>query len=137
MSNNSPLRNGEVIYIRSKNCKLLKDPRPDAAAITVLQPNQTVRWVATATKGFHLIQYGALNGYIWYENLSREFVKPTMSAQPFKCSVCDGRGHLTPPGLDPARWGNNFVYPVCRRCNGQGQVVPSTVFSSDGTATKA
>lgn len=134
---NKRLTTGDIIYIKAKNCKLLKDPRVDAASLAVLQPNQTVRWIAKESNEFHRVSYGSLSGYIHFANLTRQPYNPGLSQNPYECRACGGSGHLTPAGIDPSRWGNNFLYPVCPHCKGEGRIIPTAVFASSGAGTKA
>ena len=127
---------GQIVYIRSKNTRLLKDPKVDSINLAFLQPCSKVVWLEKANAEFHKVRAGNKTGYVFFSNLSKEFPNPQYISSP-PCMQCNGEGYLSLPGIDYSTFGNNFVRPMCQACKGTGHPpARSGSFHTSG-ATKA
>ena len=137
----SRLQDGDIVFIKSKNTKLLDQPKMDARAVAVLQPGDQVRWRGASEGGgkeFHRIEARGRAGHVLFSNLSTKFPAPQylQGAGPSQvdCPKCiDGLETLptTMPGQMKLR--------PCPACGGKGTVAdaPAKAFASSGNATKA
>ncbi|MFT3713755.1 MAG: hypothetical protein QM817_39350 [Archangium sp.] len=104
---------GGSLFIKSKDVKLLKDPKAGAAAVTpaVIDVGSEVKWLGASDKdkSFHQIEYKGKKGFVLMSNLSPS--KPAtevmdggkpMSAQSFASSGAATKG-LTPAGVKYAK----------------------------------
>ena len=103
---------GGTLYIKSKDTKVLKDPKADAKAVTTLQPGAEVTWNGPSDKDktFHEVMAGGKKGFVLMSNLSPN--KPAseidsssgkpMSAQAFASSGAATKA-LTPAGVTYAQ----------------------------------
>ena len=99
---------GGTLYIKSKDTKVLKDPKADAKAVVTLQPGAEVVWNGPAEKDktFHEISSAGKKGYVLMTNLSpnkpaQEIDASTgkpMSAQAFASSGAATKA-LTPAAI--------------------------------------
>jgi hypothetical protein len=107
---------GGKLYIKSKDTKVLKDPKADAKPVTTLQPGTEVIWKGASAKdkAFHEVEAGGKKGFVLMSNLSPNPVaqeidastgKP-MSAQAFASSGAATKA-LTPAGVTYAKDGDN------------------------------
>ena len=103
---------GGKLYIKSKDTKVLKDPKADAKPVTTLQPGAEVTWKGASAKdkAFHEVESGGKKGFVLMSNLSPNPVaqeidsstgKP-MSAQAFASSGAATKA-LTPAGVTYAK----------------------------------
>lgn len=71
---------GDTLYIRAKNTKVLKRPKPTARVIAVLQPGTEVVWDgATRKKGWHKVIVGKKKGVVYRSTLSSKKPKVEMT----------------------------------------------------------
>ncbi len=99
---------GGTLYIKSKDTKVLKDPKADAKAVVTLQPGAEVIWNGASEKDktFHEISSGGKKGFVLMTNLSpnkpaQEIDASTgkpMSAQAFASSGAATKA-LTPAAI--------------------------------------
>lgn len=63
---------GDTLYIRSKDTKVVKAAKPNAPAVTVLQPGAEVVWQGAdkTDKQFHSVKAGAKQGFVLQANLT-------------------------------------------------------------------
>ncbi len=113
----SNIQIGETVFIRNKDCKLVKKPLANDASygFLTLQPGTPVIWLGEAleNKGFHKIQYQGQIGYTLLQNLShKQFADFDLGA----CINCKGTGQTS------VRWGNSQGFIVCQLCNGKGSI---------------
>ena len=99
---------GGTLYIKSKDTKVLKDPKAGAAAVTTLQPGAEVTWNGPSDKDkqFHAVDAAGKKGFVLMSNLSPNKIaaeidsstgKP-MSTQAFASSGAATKA-LTPAGV--------------------------------------
>lgn len=103
---------GGTLYIKSKDTKVLKDPKADSKPVTTLQPGAEVTWNGPSDKDktFHEVTAGGKKGFVLMTNLSPS--KPAteidstsgkpMSAQAFASSGAATKA-LTPAGVTYAQ----------------------------------
>lgn len=120
---------GGTLYIKSKDCKLLK--RPYAAdpsyGFLVLQPNTAVQWLGAAVEDpkFHKIQYKGQIGYTLAQNLTTAPLHFDLSG----CKKCNGSGQIV------KAWGNSQGFVECPLCSGSGgwgKPMSAQAFASSG-----
>lgn len=102
---------GGKLYIKSKDTKVLKDPKADAKAVTTLQPGTEVTWKGASAKdkAFHEIDAAGKKGFVLMSNLSpsqpqmetSEKSGAPMSPQAFASSGAATKA-LTPAGINYA-----------------------------------
>ena len=63
---------GGTLYIKSKDTKILKEPKAGAAAVSTVQPGTEVVWNGPSEKDkqFHAITVGGKQGFVLMANLS-------------------------------------------------------------------
>ncbi|MDP2276124.1 MAG: hypothetical protein Q8N23_12915 [Archangium sp.] len=103
---------GGKLYIKSKDTKVLKDPKAGAAAVATVQPGKEVIWngASEKDKAFHEIAVDGKKGFVLMSNLSpaapaKEFDSSSgkeMSAQAFASSGAATKA-LTPAGVTYAK----------------------------------
>ncbi len=103
---------GGKLYIKSKDTKVLKDPKAGATTVTLVQPGTEVIWNGASEKDktFHEIAVSGKKGFVMMTNLSpakpAEEVDSTtgkpMSAQAFASSGAATKA-LTPAGVTYAK----------------------------------
>ena len=103
---------GGTLYIKSKDTKVLKDPKADSKPVVTLQPGAEVVWNGASEKDktFHEVVSGGKKGFVLMTNLSPS--KPAqeidssngkpMSAQAFASSGAATTA-LTPAGVTYAK----------------------------------
>ncbi|MHB8873964.1 MAG: hypothetical protein ACYC8T_09795 [Myxococcaceae bacterium] len=103
---------GGTLYIKSKDTKVLKEPKPGAAAVVTVQPGTEVIWNGASEKDkqFHEIKVSGKKGFVLMGNLSPS--KPMaeidastgkpMSSQAFASSGAATKA-LTPAGVKYAK----------------------------------
>lgn len=107
---------GGTLYIKSKDTKVLKDPKADSKPVVTLQPGAEVVWNGASEKDktFHEVSSGGKKGFVLMSNLTPNKVateidtstgKP-MSAQAFASSGAATKA-LTPAGVTYAKDGDN------------------------------
>lgn len=66
------IQKGTVLYIRSKNTRVMSGSAPTARALTVLQPGAQVEYVRQdeADKRWHWVKSGKVTGAVYAANLS-------------------------------------------------------------------
>lgn len=99
---------GGTLYIKSKDTKVLKEPKAGAAAVSTVQPGTEVIWNGASEKDkqFHEISVGGKKGFVLMANLSpskpqQELSQSTgkpMSAQAFASSGAATKA-LTPAAI--------------------------------------
>ena len=99
---------GATLYIKSKDTKVLKDPKAGAATVTTLQPGAEVVWNGASEKDkqFHEINAAGKKGFVLMSNLSPNKPKAEidsstgqpMSSQAFASSGAATKA-LTPAGV--------------------------------------
>lgn len=103
---------GGKLYIKSKDTKVLKDPKAGSTPITTLQPGTEVIWNGASEKDkqFHEITTGGKKGFVLMSNLTPNQALPEfdastgkpMSAQAFASSGAATKA-LTPAGITYAQ----------------------------------
>ncbi|MDP3238111.1 MAG: hypothetical protein Q8N26_35295 [Myxococcales bacterium] len=103
---------GGSLYIKSKDVKLLKDPKAGATALKPLDIGTEVKWLGASEKdkAFHEVEAGGKKGFVLMSNLSPS--KPqmeiagssgaAMSPQAFASSGAATKA-LTPAGINYAK----------------------------------
>lgn len=97
----------KMLYIKSKDVKLLKEAKTGAAAVTPVALGEEVKWLGADAKdkSFHQVEYKNKKGFVLMSNLGTS--KPAteiadggkpMSAQAFASSGAATKG-LTPAGV--------------------------------------
>jgi hypothetical protein len=106
------VKKGESLYVKSKDTKVLKDPKATSKAVVTLQPGAEVTWNGASEKDkqFHEIATGGKKGYVLLANLTPN--KPTeeisgstgkpLSPQAFASSAAATKA-LSPAGLSMAK----------------------------------
>lgn len=129
---------GDPLYIKSKDTRVLKQPRAGSEGIGMLQPMDKVIWLGAAPedRAFHKIRAGNLIGFVLQQNLSTN-PKPAAMEDIYKCKVCDGLGYMQFPDSLKGFEGM-AVHPQCRTCNGTGQTSQfgTQAFASHGVGIK-
>ena len=103
---------GGTLYIKSKDTKVLKEPKAGSTAVVTVQPGTEVIWngASPTDKTFHDVTVGGKKGFVLMSNLSPSKVsteidsssgKP-MSAQAFASSGAATKA-LTPAGVTYAK----------------------------------
>lgn len=66
------VKKGDPLFIKSKDTKVLKDPKADAKAVTTLQPGTEVTWNGPSEKDnhFHEVMANGKKGYVLMTNLT-------------------------------------------------------------------
>jgi hypothetical protein len=66
------LKDGDMVYVRARNTKLLSEPRADAGAKQTLKPGEALTWRKAAARSFHEVQTAAekKTGFVYYANLA-------------------------------------------------------------------
>ena len=103
---------GGKLYIRSKDTKVLKEPKAAATAVATVQPGKEVTWqgASPVDKQFHEITVDGKKGYVLMSNLSPNPVAQEIDsstgkpfpAQSFASSGAATRA-LTPAGVTYAK----------------------------------
>lgn len=103
---------GGKLYIKSKDTKVLKDPKAGATAVVTVQPGTEVTWngASDKDKAFHDVTVNGKKGFVLMSNLSpsapaTEIDSSTgkpMSAQAFASSGAATKA-LTPAGVTYAK----------------------------------
>lgn len=103
---------GDNLFVKSKDTKVLKDPKATAAAVVTAQPGDEVKWEGPSDKDkqFHKVTFKGKTGFVLMSNLSPN--KPQgevdastgkpMSAQAFASSGAATKA-LTPAGVKYAK----------------------------------
>lgn len=125
---------GGTLYIKCKDCKLVKRPFANDASygFLMLQPGTPVQWLGTAAEdpAFQKIQYQGKIGFTLSQNLGSS---PTETDIGSGCKKCNGTGQIV------TVWGasQGFVKcPICDGNGGWGKPIGSQVFPSHGAGTK-
>jgi hypothetical protein len=71
------LKDGDTVYVRSRNTKLLEAPRADANAKQTLSAGEALTWRRAAAGNFHEVQTRAeqQTGFVYYANLALKLPK--------------------------------------------------------------
>lgn len=108
----SAVKKGEALFIKSKDTKVLKDPKATAKAVVTLQPGTEVIWNGASEKDkqFHEVSVNGKKGYVLMTNLTPN--KPTdeisgstgkpISPQAFASSGAATKA-LSPAGISMAK----------------------------------
>ncbi len=100
---------GDNLFVKSKDTKVLKDPKATAAAVVTAQPGDEVKWEGPSDKDkqFHKVTFKGKTGFVLMSNLSPS--KPQgeidassgkpMSAQAFASSGAATKA-LTPAAIN-------------------------------------
>ncbi|MGH9946581.1 MAG: hypothetical protein ACRD6X_05215 [Pyrinomonadaceae bacterium] len=124
---------GGTLYIKCKDCKLVKRPYANDVSygFLMLQPGTPVQWLGAAVENdkFHKIQYQGQIGYTLFQNLSTAPVETYIVG----CKKCNGTGQ------SEISWGNSQGFVKCTLCDGSGgwgKPMSSQAFASNGVGTK-
>ncbi|MBP6003358.1 MAG: hypothetical protein KA746_08005 [Pyrinomonadaceae bacterium] len=129
----SNVKIGGILYIKCKDCKLVKTPKANDKdyGFLMLQPQTPVQWLGPAPEDptFHKIEYKGQIGYTLRQNLTTSPVPPSLGP----CFKCDGAGHVA------VNWGASQGFIKCEMCNGTGgwgKPMSAQAFASHGAGTK-
>ena len=66
------LKDGDTVYVRARNTKWLKEPRPNADTRRVLKSGEPLTWRRAAGGNFHEVQPAAekQTGFVYFANLA-------------------------------------------------------------------
>jgi hypothetical protein len=124
---------GGTLYIKCKDCKLLKRPFANDVSfgVPVLQPGTKVQWLGPAfeDKAFQKIRYGGQIGYVLTQNLGTSPVKFDLGG----CKTCGGSGSVV------VEWGASQGFVKCSACDGTGgfgKPMSAQAYASHGAGTK-
>jgi hypothetical protein len=120
---------GGTLYIKSKDCRLVKRPIAGdvSSGFLMLQPGTPVQWLGPAVEDptWHKIQYKGQIGYTLAQNLTTAPAVFDLSG----CKHCNGSGKVV------AAWGNSQGFiecPLCKGAGGWGKPMSAQAFASSG-----
>jgi hypothetical protein len=114
---------GGVLYIRTRNTRLLERPDANARVLALLQPPAQVIWLGSheTDRRWQRVRYGVHTGVLLRANLA--IAKPDGNVKGRAvgpCPSCKGGGRVDVPRLLPVLPGPEVPGTLCAVCWGTG-----------------